>query len=649
MRAFQWAGPLSLCLVLLLGLSLPVAAEEGEVPAMRVYYDPNPEPFETWIWPGDTVDWVAARRLLVQRGNDGEQQFFGTSWDLEAFSAAVDAGESDFAIGGRYNDSYLGPENQELWDQGLIQIEEGSQPTLMVHVRPEGLESQLCPWWEPDPLYVTPTTAFANAGFPEALEMGAVEGSEGGSYDYAAPKFRVIWDEEAYKAGLEAMAAGATSFQVSGEYAGPEKPEDPEDLEAQLGYERYLALWDENLVVFPNELKITVNQLEVPEEPRLYESWRGDSPYYAVAAAGASPAELGDAIPTAETLYAVDSGDELSFQLVWNEEEYLAGMESGQDSFEITGVYALADQTLQSWLEAGLIQPEAAPANLVVQVVGPDSKLLREDTVKLRQYDGNKVAPAFFLPAMNQATRVACAYSSDGETWYETVLDSGYFKGFGEADWYNVGVYDSHNNVCGVDPDAPVYCKVTVVGSAWAGEWRHTMNEAGDEPPTVNDGDDDDQGGDRGGGGQGVHDRPGKQEELDLEEVQSILEQIGEAIAALGRESEPEPVRPPEPPALEPETEDRPEPPPSVPSASADSQKTQPAILQSPDTAAKPIPPVPQPGEQRERQAASENLAPAPEPGPQLREFPGFAVAAAATALLILGGAVWYGRRRKKA
>ena len=687
MRMFHRAGLLSLCAAVLLALAAPAGAEGGDGAEVRYFYDPDPLPFQAWLWPGEGLDSIDSIRSLYQRGGDEAWADFGVEWDRDAFDASLEAGALTFPIGGTYTGWYLDWQEQELWDQGLIQIEAGTQPTLEVHIRPEGLVSQLEPREELPPLSVSPTAAFADAGFPDSIEMAGVPGSEGAAYD-TEPVFSVAWSEADYLAGL---ASGAAEFRVSGEYLDPKEPE----LGGALWeYLRYQALWEAGDVAFPAPLELTVRVMEAPAQPLVYESWRGeDALYYAAVAAGTPFDALGDAVPAVQTLYGVERGDGLDFLLRWDEEAYRAGMESGAESFQVPGTYALADEAMQGWLEAGLIRTELPPNSLVVQVVGAESSLLRADTVKLRTLGGG-IAPAVLLPSLYQAARVSAAYSTDDQVWRETEIEPSYFQSYDAPDWYNIGVYDDHDEIYGVDPDGPVYLRVSVTGSAWEGEWRYTMNEKGDKPPNVNEGDDDDQGGDHGGGGQGEHARPGRSDGeaspvFSLAALARLRGQVADLLDRLfPRRAEAEP------PAATPETEtELPPEPPAVPGAAPSPEPsdtpapsapaTGPVAPQTPDGPAAPVAAVPAPPAaaavsprpaapepERSEPPVSASPPPAepeisegvpspapsqevrPTPGPEGQEpaghVPGFAVAGVGTAALVMAAAwfVWRGGKK---
>lgn len=664
MKLFQQVCLLSACAALLLGLAGTACGEEG--PSGRAYtVGPNGE-IPGVLFPRE-VDY---EEFLAQCGSqelywsEWDSDVFAIEWNREAFDSAVSGGKTEFSMEGTYALPGDCPEElRALWDAGLVTMPE--PPETTVWVRPRDFVTTY--FQEPEDLPAV--EVYRGAGFEEAVRYaGMVElrqGEEEKVYDPVTAWFWVSWSREDYELG---MADGEkTSFEISGSYLGPD--------------DTRLEGW----VQAAGAPRLVVNVKQPPAEAEVYYDPAYGGAGAAVRTLYVTPDADFDALalPNEVTLMRLgQSGNYRDFAVTWNRDEFEAGLASGADSFAVHGSYgpgASWPQVEQEWWGSLILLEEGTPdPQLTVHVVREKKYPFTADIVN----EGDLV-PLFTFPWLNGAEEVACAFSLDDETWYQEATDWAWSgdPATGRVA-FTVRIYDDDYDILPIPPDAAVYVKLIVTGSALAGETDVFVLK----PPADGGGSwdmtpYDDQGGDHGGGGQGEHDRPGREDGssgavsgLTFRELLKMLKRLLPAPA-------PAPVQPLSPPEI---------PEPSYSAAPAPEPEERPAPSKAPEPAdsAAPAPAGrPQkedggqaarlPAEVRQPEAeqalaaapeevpqavppadASPEAAPsAPGPGPEAAPepvavqegvaVPGYTVAAAATAALILGGAALFCRRDK--
>ncbi len=652
-------APLFLCLALLAGLASPALAGEGPDGAVRYHAAEPPSHWDVYLLPGTSFEDL--RYELSFGGEDlypedgGEALYFETDWSvcLEDYERAAAAGETALTLTAGYRPGGGWPEaDLARWEAGLIQIDPGSLVSARIFIRPDDMRTIYRPDGEPPACTVEPGTPLAQAGLPEEITLY----QQNSPYEYGWCDFSVSWNPEVYAAGMERGG----SFTLTGSYTGCLR-------------EAYAPLWEQGLLVTegPPSITILVAQQLPPAETIYYEDYAdpdsGPAPntYLANLARGA-PFQALDT--SGLEFYFTELGLEgdgayKRFAVQWDEAEYAAGMAGGASTFTVHGTYVpdtACGGTLPygwkpyelRWWDQGLIRvAPSTPAPLLnVRVVEPGQALPFRVSLVAR-YGG--LVPKFEFPAPNGADRVVCACSPDGETWYEAEVEPYEYDSLvGEVAFYLLA-YDGEGGLIQLSADAPSYYRMRVEGSAYAGETSTLVLNA---PPdavlpdgSTDGGTGDDGGGDideRGGGGQGEHARPGKEEEPgptpEPEPPAQPVQPPASADAA-GEEGGPTPAPVPTPRA--PQRTPQPD---AGPAADriGEAPQVEPALAASAGT--RPPSPATSP-------AAEEAQAPAPAPAgepaapgasaPNPVRIPGFALATAATAAVILAAAAWLRRR----
>lgn len=450
--------------------------------------------------------------------NGGEPLSFSYEWEeaQRDFDRAVADGAEAVTLTGNYvPDSSWDEEELERWEAGLIQVRPGLRHSAAVHFRPADWVTVYRPGeGEVFRSAELPGTTFEEAELPEETTLYQTESP----YEYEWCFFAVSWSREEYEAGMaRCLAEGLNSFEVTGSY-GP------------CLREAYLPFWQAGLIIGEGTPILTV-QLETPEPPEkplIYDNPvnadglpQNPYSYRLTAARGAFMADIGAPVDAVLTLRGTSSGEYggKEFRYVWNEEEFAAGMASGKSSFTVHGTYRPGNwkKSELNWWEQGFIQvADTAPSPVLnIQVIEPNTPL--PFSVELTYRNGGLV-PKFIFPYPSGASRAVFAFSPDGENWYE---EEWVPESYEERDvWFFLIVGDGNGGFAYATMDAPSYYRVTVEGSAYAGETPLLVLNAGpDGPPDGSTdggsggGGNDDQGGDRGGGGQGSHSRPGREEQ----------------------------------------------------------------------------------------------------------------------------------------
>lgn len=401
-------------------------------------------------------------------------------WDWKSYDKNIEDGLLEFQIEGTFQPMYLEDEAYALWEKGLIQIEPSSQPKLNVHVRPPDFVTDYV-LDEPQPFQkiVKPGTLFEDVTLPDMEKLLAVDSP----YDEDV-WFSIDWNKEQYDAG---MASGETSFTMEGTY-------DISKREDAL----YKDLWEKGLLNPTPAPKITI--CGKPEKPMVYYPLESSNGLYTSVRPDTSFAQV--ATPQVDWLglKAGNWADALEFQIVWNEEEYKKGIESGADRFEISGTYGpgLLGEEEKSWWEEGLIQidPSTSPDKLVVQVV-------RETTLPFT-ISFRSDCPLFYFPTPHGATQVVGRFSLDGTTWYTEESWDDYGNDFSENSELWAYQYDAEDNVITVPQEKPSYYQMIVTGSAYEGTTKIIAINHGEGTAPGDEGDID---GNRGGGSQGESER----------------------------------------------------------------------------------------------------------------------------------------------
>ncbi len=502
-----------LCALLLFGAAARVCAADG---GLTAYYE-DIEPKEDLYLPSgasysDFKSEAGWFKWLYLNGDEaGDPLFFPVEWDQAEYEGAVSRGEKVFSVHGEYKPP--DPESQawdetthDRWDSGEIQIKPGTSIEITVHIRPEDLVTV----YKPSPDMQIQTIWIDRDSPPDFSSLYLAKYDcliqEESPYDTEWLEFSISWDEESYIQGLQ---SGAGSFEVAGTYSEPFYPE----------------TWQQELyeagLIRTEGYPFVVIQVKNPEE-QIYENPYSSRfgyafPYelniYIRPDTGFDEAFL-PALGTL-TISAGEAGTIMEFGLEWDRAEYEAGIAGGEDSFTVSGHYGLNPGWTaedQNRFKDGRIRIDGDTPEPILTV-----HLLREDlpfAVKM-QNRGGELIPTFTFHWPNGAEEVSWSFSFDKETWYQgSLLWSSEYE---YNDAYDTGVvYDEDDRMIAVPEDAPVplYCKLTVTGSAFAGETKiMKVSPDGEGNWTM----DEDQSGDHGGGGQGEHDRPGKEETEDSE------------------------------------------------------------------------------------------------------------------------------------
>ena len=711
MGFFHRFAPLSLCCALLLGMTSPVYAQGEEI----IYYE-APELVTDVYLPheGGFLDFVYAMggrgQELYPNGDERQDgmpfTYLQADEDGDGFTAglaqAVADGETEFTYHIVYGVSEVNwedePEKLELWRNGQIQTRP-AEYDVTVHLRPDDLVAT----YRPDP--ASPIlTVWVDRDDPfEWLYLTDYDPliQTDSPYDTADLDFEITWNEQSY---IDGMASGEERFYVTGTYTGLYGG-GPEDWQQ--------TLYDLGLIRAEGEAK-TLIRVSDPGQQLYYNPYfprfhRYGNPYqfqiHIRPGTGFDEAML----PATGMLdpFEGDVVDARAFGLSWSQAEYEAGLASGTDTFTVMGAYGPNPEWTtedQTYWENGTIKVlDDAPApELTVHVLPGD--LPFTVAMEYRSYGGeleesDGLIPTFSFPWPNGASEVTWAFSFDKETWYQDSLAWSSEWECGDV-WCEGYYVDENDKLVAIPEDEPVpfYCKLTVMGSAFAGETAVmivTPDEDGNWDMT------EDPGGDHGGGGQGEHDRPGKEEPDDPPEPPTPDPEPEPDVPSHSDDaSEPEPIWPlpvwpewtpapevvptpspvltPEPAPVVPAPSPQEEQPvlediplqeePSAPppagggkiSMSADAQtvmapEAAPKAAPSPSEAvaaeatpaAAPESRTPQPTQEP---ASEPPASPAPKTDPQApaAHIPGFVVAVAVTAAVILGGAAWFHWRGKR-
>ncbi len=674
---------------------LTPARAEGELPRARVYT----------VGPYDKLPGVRFDRAVSYEGfldrcgtqvlfwSDRDSDVFSIDWDRAAFDAAVAGGETEFSMTGAYAlPDDCDPALRALWDGGLVTMPEA--PTTTVRVRPRELVTR----YVQDPEALPAVTVYPGTPFDQAVGdwdvVTLTRGEEEPTYDPSTAKFYVSWSREAYEEGME---GGENSFSISGVYGEP--------------------VWDElrGWVRAEGAPILTVQIGQAPEAPEVYYD-----PAFVMDGVGSADCvlyvtpdtEFDELALTEEVWLRLTGGsyrDTRRFSVAWNQEDFTAGLASGGDTFAIRGAYAHSPtwpEPEQGWLGSRILLEEGTPApRATVRVVREEKYPFTADLV-----NQGDLVPLFRFPWISGTEEVGCAFSLDLETWYQDATDFDWSgdRATGMVE-FTVRIYDDNYDLIPIPADGTVYVKLSVTGSALAGETEiYTLKPSGDgwsmEPY-------DDGGGDHGGGGQGQHDRPGKEEPDDPPETpadpppapEPPPDDLPDPPSGSDGPSTPRPMPAPAPePTATPETLPVPEAPPPGPAPEPIPGTTPPGPAPSEDLPALEVQPIPEeavasppsgagetaddPGGARTEPApepshepvppqgtitgenapaaAPEDQAhsPAPEPMPQppaspvpapdapapAPRIPGFAAAGLATAAVLLCGGLWFYWRGKR-
>lgn len=713
MGFFHRFAPLSLCCALLLGMTSPVYAQGEEI----IYYEAPELVADVYLpYQGGFSDFEAAMgggwdgmQYLYPDGDEYADGLLFTNTqdnqDGDAFTAlltqAAATSETEFTYPVTYGiaETYWEdePEKLELWNQGLLQARPASFD-VTVHLRPGDLAAV----YRPDP--ASPIlTVWADRDDPfESLYLTDYDTlrQTDSPYDTERLDFQIDWDEQSYSDG---MAGGADRFYVTGTYTG------------LYGWSEdwQQTLYNMGLIQAEGEAK-TLIRIHVTGQQLYY------NPYSSWLQKYGNPYEFqihirpgtgfDEAVLPAAGMLDPFEGDAMEFRafgLSWSQEEYERGLASGADSFTVPGAYgpnlAWTAEDLADWETGAIKILDNTPAPALTVNVLPDdipftvAMEYRSYGEELEECGG--LIPTFSFPWPNGASEVTWAFSFDKETWYQNTLAWSTEWECGDV-WCEGYYVDENDKLAAIPEDEPIpfYCKLTVTGSAFAGETAVmivTPDEDGNWNMT------EDPGGDHGGGGQGEHDRPGKEEPDGSPEPPTPDPEPEPDVPSHSDDaSEPEPIWPlpvwPEwPPIPEviptPAPVPTPEPAPVVPAPSP--QEEQPVLADIPIQAEPSAPPpaggekismsadaqtvmvpeappkaAPSPSEATtgetdpaavpESQTPQPTLEPASEPPaspapktvPQApaAHIPGFVVAVAVTAAVILGGAAWFHWRGKR-
>ena len=221
MRFFHRLALLFLCAAVLLGTASRARAQEE--PAQGRVYTVGPANELPGVRFDREIDYgVFLNRCGTQElfWSDWDSDVFAIEWSEEQFDAGVAEGEASFSIEGPYALPANCPADlQVLWDDGLITMPDAPVTTVWVRQPRDYMTTYI---QDLDELPVI--TVYAGTSFAEAVsnqDVVSLERKDGESeYDPPAAGFLVSWSEDEYKAGME---TGAESFTITGEYGGPER------------------------------------------------------------------------------------------------------------------------------------------------------------------------------------------------------------------------------------------------------------------------------------------------------------------------------------------------------------------------------------------------------------------------------------------
>lgn len=666
-------------------MTVPAHGEEGE--ERHVYMCPEPVTDVYLPYQGGFADLRSAmggwlQDLYLDGDENGDVMpftYMGDDPNGEAFTAqlaqAAEEGLTEFDFHVVYGvDGEIwaqAPEKLEMWRSGRLQAWP-AQYDVTVHLRPGDLVTT----YAPDPEGAVPTL-WVDQGDPfEWLYLSDYDTLVQTDSPYDTPELdaAITWDEQSY---LDGMASGAEQFYVTGTYT---------DLYGGGAEEWQYELYRAGLIRLEGEARVLVRvndpEKQVYHNPYFPRFDRYGNVYqfhiYVRPGTGFDDA----ALPDDGWLSPLEGSvqDDLAFALSWDRDAYEAGLASGGESYTVPGEYGpgrdWTEEELTAWARGGISIMDDVPApELTVHVLRDELPFTVAMEFRMQE-TGEGLIPVFTFPWPNGAEQVTAAFSLDGETWYQEGLE--WAEDFEWLDAQLRLIALDENGAMAAIPEhepAPFYCKLIVTGSAFAGETAR-MKVAPDENGAWTM--EEDQGGDHGGGGQGEHDRPGKEEDDDPAPPVVTPPIVYPPVVSPPVVTPPvifPPIVPevPEPdPVPEQPAEPEPDPAPSVAPAPEETdppeqveQSGSTALAVRPDPeepAGSPPPEGADPAKEPGQDAPDVTETPSPESNPPSASpapeqpsggtaphIPGFAAAAAATAVLVLcgaGWACWRGRRK---